>query len=129
MLTKTPSISAPTLSTEEEETVLKMLRIVEIFMPDDHRDMPIQMVRLFLIAAMNQGLGTVDLANKAGLPVSVASRYLIDLAERNRYGEDGHYLVEQRIDIQNRRQRPVRLTPKGRVTIRALCRILGGNSK
>jgi DNA-binding MarR family transcriptional regulator len=127
MLPKTTSITAPQLSTEEEHTLQHILAAIELFQSEDKRDVPLNMLRMFLIAALNQGVGTVELAHKARVPVSVASRYLMDLAERNRYREDGHFLVEQTIDVMNRRQRPVRLTPEGKARVNQLVRIFGAN--
>lgn len=113
------------LSTEEENTLRKMLQAVELFTGED-RDMPVQMVRLFLMAALNPGMGTVEMSQKAGLPLSVASRHLIDLAEMNRYKEPGHELVQQKISVENRRVRPISLTPKGRAKVAQLHRIWEG---
>jgi DNA-binding MarR family transcriptional regulator len=113
------------LSEGEEHTLRQTLAAMELFTAED-RDMPIQMVRLFLLAALNEGLGTKDLAAKAGLPVSVASRHLIDLAERDRYGDQGREMVVQKVGIENRRTRPTYLTAKGRGKVAQLHRIFGG---
>lgn len=113
------------LSEGEEYTLRQLLQAVEVFTEKD-KDMPIQMVRVFILVALNPGLGTMEMAAKSGLPVSVASRHLIDLAELNRYKEQGHELVVQKIDPMNRRARPATLTPKGRALVARINRIFGG---
>ena len=64
------------------------------------------------------------MATKAGLPVSVASRHLIDLGEKNRYREESHDLVRQSIDPDNRRRRLVYLTGDGKALAHRIVRAI-----
>ena len=66
--------------------------------------------------------GPDELARKMGVAPAVASRHISDLGDMDRYKRPGHGLVEQRMDIMDRRNRPVRLTPKGVAFLHRLLR-------
>lgn len=120
------------LNPDEVRTLRRLLQSIELFLDtqsDARRDMPIQALRLYLMTALNEAeeapAGVVEMAAKAGLPLSVASRHMIDLGEVNRYKEAGFDLVEQRINLHNRRERPAHLTTKGRSMVSKLARVWG----
>jgi predicted transcriptional regulator len=56
---------------------------VRVLLSNTSATMPIQMVRVFLLSALHEheNIGTQEMATRAGLPLSVASRHLIDLSE------------------------------------------------
>jgi DNA-binding MarR family transcriptional regulator len=100
------------LSDEERRHIESMVQVVDVFAELD-KDMPLQMVRAFLLVVLHEGKGPNELARKAGLESGVMSRHLSDLGEINRYKQPGHMVVDQRTDIMDRRYRKMFLTRKG----------------
>jgi DNA-binding MarR family transcriptional regulator len=63
------------------------------------KDMPMTMVKALLHLMIEDGRGPNEIARELGTAPGVASRHISDLGERNRRREDGHMLVEQKIDV------------------------------
>lgn len=81
---------------------------------DRHADMTLQQAMTFFLVAQNPGITQRALYEALGTNDSVASRtvaILSDVGSRNTPGLD---LVEMKINPQDRRERVLRLTPKGR---------------
>jgi DNA-binding MarR family transcriptional regulator len=96
----------------------ELLSAIEIISELD-KDMPMAMVKSMLLLMVEDGRGPNEIAREMGTVPAVASRHISDLGEmrrRNPVGarEEGHQIVEQRIDPIDRRHRRAWLTPKGR---------------
>lgn len=112
------------LSTEEKETLRKLLAALEPFR-DLRGTMPLQYVVAFLLVALEEGEGTSEYARKAGVSQSVMSRHLLDIGDRNRHMEEGFKLVTQRQDPLNLSKHQNMLTDKGRGIAHKIIRALG----
>lgn len=86
--------------------------------------MPLQYVVAFLLVAMEEGLGVSEYAERAGVSMSVMSRHLLDIGERNRHMEEGFGLVTARQNPLELRRNEVFLTNKGRALLRQIIRQL-----
>jgi DNA-binding MarR family transcriptional regulator len=101
-----------TLSSEEKDKLRALLQALEPFR-DLRGTMPLQYVIAFLLVALDEGGGTGDYAKRAGVAMSVMSRHLLDIGDRNRHMEEGFKLVTQRQDPLNLSKHQNMLTPKG----------------
>jgi DNA-binding MarR family transcriptional regulator len=86
--------------------------------------MPLQYVAAFLLVAEEEGLGVGDYARRAGVSVSVMSRHLLDIGERNRNMEQGFGLVTYRANPMELRKHEYMLTDKGRALLHQIVRQL-----
>ena len=111
------------LSEGEQKGVRQLLGALEAFF-SLRETMPAQYIRAFLLVAEKEGLGVVDYARRAGVSMSVMSRHLLDIGERNRHMEPGFGLVIKRQDPMNLRRWEVLLTEKGRQVARKMMRSL-----
>lgn len=103
-----------TISLEES---IRLLRGIAAIDPE----MPLQQAHcLLLIAQAEEGTSLTDLANKAGVQLATASRYIGHLGKLNRKREPGLELVEAFEDPMERRKKIIRLSPKGIAAIRKL---------
>jgi len=75
--------------------------------------------------AGKEGQTVGDLATAAGIPLARVSRQLSDLSDVNRYGAPGLGLIEQRVEIHDRRHPRSRLTEKGRAFVRRIASAMG----
>lgn len=82
--------------------------------------MPVGEVAMFLTVALNEGLSQTELAEKADMKKSTASRYLLDLSEKTRSGGPGHGLINGDTDPSELRRKMYTLSPRGRNIIRKL---------
>lgn len=87
--------------------------------------MPLQYVTAFLLVAEEEGLGVGDYAKRAGVSVSVMSRHLLDIGERNRNMTEGFGLVTYRSNPMELRKHEYMLTDKGRAILHQITRQLG----
>lgn len=84
-------------------------------------EMPLQQARcLFIVAQSEEGMSLSEIAKKAGIGLATASRYIGALGKINRHREEGLLLIESFEDPMERRKKIIRLTPKGRITIRKI---------
>lgn len=82
-------------------------------------EMPLQQFHCFLlIAAAEEGLSLSDLAKKADIGLATASRYVAALGKINRHREEGLKLIEAFENPMERRKKIIRLTPKGKLTLK-----------
>jgi DNA-binding MarR family transcriptional regulator len=86
--------------------------------------MPLQYVVAFLLVAQEEHLGVGDYAERAGVSVSVMSRHLLDIGERNRHREKGFGLVTFRSKPLELRKHEYFLTNKGRAVLHQMIRPL-----
>jgi DNA-binding MarR family transcriptional regulator len=84
-------------------------------------EMPLQQARcLFIVAQSEEGMSLSEIAKKAGIGLATASRYIGALGKINRHREEGLLLIESFEDPMERRKKIIRLTSKGRITIRKI---------
>lgn len=84
-------------------------------------EMPLQQLHcLLVIAGAGEGLSLTELAQKVGIGLATASRYVAALGKQNRHREEGLLLVEAFEDPMERRKKIIRLTKKGRAAIEKL---------
>lgn len=86
--------------------------------------MPLQYVHAFLLVAMEEGLSVSEYAKRAGVSLSVMSRHLLDIGERDRYMEEGFGLVTARRNPMELRKSEYFLTPKGKALLHQITREL-----
>jgi DNA-binding MarR family transcriptional regulator len=82
--------------------------------------MPHQYIKAFLAVALEEGFG--EYAQRAGVALSVMSRHLLDIGDRNRHMEDGYGLVTFRPNPMNLRTHEYTLTDKGRALLYRITR-------
>jgi DNA-binding MarR family transcriptional regulator len=82
--------------------------------------MPVGEVYMFLMVALNEGSSLSELAEKADMKLSTASRYLLDLSDKQRAGKAGFALVSREQDPAELRKNMYSLTAKGRNVIKSL---------
>ena len=84
-------------------------------------EMPLQQLHcLLVISQAEEGLSLTELAQKVGIGLATASRYVAALGKQNRHREEGLLFVEAFEDPMERRKKIIRLTPKGRIAIQKL---------
>ncbi|WP_210092396.1 MarR family winged helix-turn-helix transcriptional regulator [Ruegeria sp. HKCCSP346] len=92
---------------------LALFAIISRFREVDS-EMPVQQMLCLVWVANNEGKSQKELRDSLGMASSTASRNLNALADYHRLGKPGLGLVEMADDFRDRRQKVVRLTPKGR---------------
>jgi DNA-binding MarR family transcriptional regulator len=108
---------------DQVATLKKLLKALTPFI--DLRDtMPLQLVRAFTLVATEEGRNVTWYADKAGISPSLMTRHLADIGETDRYHEPGFGLVEQFSNVRDKRERLMRLTPKGRGIAQKICNAL-----
>lgn len=104
-----------------QKDALKLLFGIQRIDPE----MPLQQVIcLFVIAQEKDGISLTDLANKVGIGLASASRYVGALGKVNRRREEGFNFIEAYEDPMERRKKIIRITTKGKIAIR---KMLGEN--
>jgi DNA-binding MarR family transcriptional regulator len=89
------------------------------------RELPIQYAVSFLHIAMKDGaISITDLEKLVHLSQSATSRNVQALSKTFKAGVPGHNLVEARENIDDRREKLLRLTPRGKQLLGALLRTL-----
>jgi DNA-binding MarR family transcriptional regulator len=86
--------------------------------------MPLQYVTTFLLVAAEEDKNVSTYATRAGVTQSLMTRHLLDLGAVNRHHEEGFGLVEAYDDLMDRRNRLIRLSPKGRHVVYELAEAL-----
>lgn len=113
------------LDAEEKKKLKDLLAALEHFRAI-RPTMPLQYVVSFLIAALHEGEGVSELAEKVGVGQSVMSRHLLDIGDRNRHMKEGFGLVTQRPDPLELRKHQIMLTGQGKALVHKILRSLGG---
>ena len=91
-------------------------------------EMPLQQLHcLLVIAQAEDGLSLTDLAQKVGIGLATASRYVAALGKQNRHREEGLFLVESFEDPMERRKKIIRLTTRGKIAVQKLVGDLNAN--
>lgn len=108
-----------------EDPLKQLMKSLEILRGLDS-DMPLAQALCLLLIAKHEGLSLKDLAEKAGIGMASASRYVAYFGKpRASLGhKDGMGLVVATEDPLERRKKTISLTAKGRAIINKL----GGNA-
>lgn len=104
------------LPDEDLSPVKKLAGALQVF-SSERGTMPMQYVQSFLLVAEEEGLGVTDYAQRAGASVSVMSRHLLDIGERDRYMKPGLGWVTARLNPMELRKKEYFVTDKGRALI------------
>lgn len=97
------------------EDAIKFLSGISAIDPE----MPLGQAKcLFVVATSDEGMSLSDIAKKAQIGLATASRNIAALGKINRRREEGLQLIESFEDPMERRKKIIRLTAKGRTTIR-----------
>lgn len=84
-------------------------------------EMPLQQLMcLLVIAESNEGMSLTEVANKVGVGLATASRYVGSLGKINRRREEGLKFIEAYEDPMERRKKIIRLTPKGKAIVKQI---------
>ncbi len=84
-----------------------------------------QLYCLLVIANEPEGTSLTNIANKAGISMATASRYVSALGKIDRHHREGLHLVEAFEDPMERRKKIIRLTNKGKSFIN---KVYGGRN-
>ena len=104
----------PSLSEDERAQLRTLYLALKPFRDLDHPQLPMSYVTAALLIALDEGLGASEYADKLGVSVSVMTRNILDIGERNRQRGDGLGLVTQERDLLDLRKHRSRLTPRGK---------------
>lgn len=111
---------------QEEKSLLKLSRLMELFRSTLDETVPIQLVHTFLVAARNEGKGVVELSELVGTNKSTMSRHLLDLADRLRNKQPGYGVLERKTGGQDLRAVTYKVTHKGRLILSQATALLEG---
>ena len=114
---------AKKLEGDELNAVRSLIASIEPFR-SIRSTMPLQYVMAFLLVAMEEGLSVSEYAQRAGVSLSVMSRHLLDIGERNRHMEEGFGLITARQSPLELRKSEIFLTPKGKAMLHKIVRQL-----
>lgn len=112
------------LTDEEKVAIGSLFQMLEPFR-EKHPTMTLQTVLSFLLVCLEEGHpGVRDYATRAGVSQTVMTRNLLDLGHRNRAGEPGLGLVQQRSDPMDLRRTQTFLTNQGAALAHKVIRAL-----
>jgi DNA-binding MarR family transcriptional regulator len=84
-------------------------------------EMPLQQAKcLLIVAESEEGMSLTEIANKAGISLATASRYISALGKMNRHRQEGLQLIESFEDPMERRKKVIRLTVRGSAVVRKI---------
>lgn len=86
----------------------------------------VPLLQTFLAVAIKPGQTVSDLAKAAGVRNGTMSRQLADLSDIGRAGDPGLGLIEQRINLMDRRHTSNRLSSKGAALVRQIANAVQG---
>ena len=107
---------AAKMNSADLEAVSNMLAAIDPFVKI-RQTMPLRCVQAFLLVAYNEGQPVAEYARVAKMSATTMSRNLLDIGERDRYGQPGLDLVLGRDNPNNRREKEYFLSAKGRAMI------------
>lgn len=114
---------AKAISTAQAATVMAAYNALKPFR-SLRETMPLQYVTVFMLIAADENQNVSTYATRIGTSQSLMSRHVADLGAVNRYHTEGFGLVETYDDLMDRRNKLVRLTPKGRTIVWEICEAL-----
>ncbi|MBB3910172.1 MarR family winged helix-turn-helix transcriptional regulator [Sphingomonas desiccabilis] len=114
------------MSREDQATAAlrKLNRLFSTIRSSMGESIPLQVAHTFVLACQNEGIGVVELAERAGATKATMSRHLLDLSERLRNGQPGYGLLQRTQDPNNLRSIIYTVTPKGKLLKNQLVDIL-----
>lgn len=116
------------LSQEDKRNLRRLLDALNLFasLQPEHKTkpLPLDMFRVFLNIALNEGLGTLQLAKQAGIVNTTISRHVMDMGDLDRHQNEGLEMVFQKLDVRDKRRHPTFLAPKGRAFLSRLTDLL-----
>jgi hypothetical protein len=86
---------------------------------DMRSTIPASYIAAFLRVVIEEGQGVTEYARSAETSKTVMTRYLLDLGERDRHGEEGLKIITQQRDNADLRVHRAYVTPKGAGKMRA----------
>jgi DNA-binding MarR family transcriptional regulator len=113
-----------TLPEEDVRKLEKLLRAVEVFR-ELETSLPLSYVAAFLNVAISPDKGVSEYARDLGVAQPVASRVLLEIGKKARYGGEGLGLIDQDFAPNDLRTKHAYLTPKGVKLVRKLTLALG----
>jgi DNA-binding MarR family transcriptional regulator len=86
------------------------------------KDMPIGTARAFLMTALHEGDGVVEIGDRLGMRSGTIARHLLDWSERDRHGRENPqaHLIDGRRGVRDRRTVAQHLNPDGRRFLKQL---------
>jgi DNA-binding MarR family transcriptional regulator len=114
------------MTDREMAAARKADRLLRQFRTSIDPNIPAQMLQTFMTVAMNEGKSLTEIAQLVSSNISTTSRHLLELGERNRRMEPGFNLVARTTDPMNLRQNAYTLTPKGKLLLDAVIKIMEG---
>lgn len=112
------------MNDNEMKAAVKIDRLLSQFRSSIDPNIPAQMLQTFMAVAMNEGKSLTEIADIVSANLSTASRHLLELGDRNRRMEPGYGLVARTPDPMNLRQNSYSLTPKGRLLLTSIIKIM-----
>lgn len=113
------------LTIEDRRKLQAFIDAIDMF-ADKDQNMPITLVRSFVLAALNPGMNGRALGKISGTSHTVVSRHLKDWGELNRHKKPGYKLIELHMDVHDNRFKRPEFTPKGRTFVNNLLAVLRG---
>lgn len=98
--------------------------VVEEFRKLD-QEMQMQTAMVFLLVARNEGCNGRDLMTWTGLSSAAVSRNVAALSKVHRKGKPGHDVITAKEDAEDRRNKKLFLTVKGRSVINTITEKIG----
>lgn len=114
-----------TLSPQERDALQRLYRAIKHFRAQMGPKVPSQIIQAYLAVALEEGKPLNHYATQLEANLSTASRHFMDLADRNRYKEDGHRLILRRDNPMNEREKLMTLSGQGKLMRKLVLETLG----
>lgn len=114
-----------TLSPQERDALQRLYRALGHLRAQMGPTVPSQIIQAYLAVVLDEGKPLNHYATQLGANISTASRHFMDLADRNRYKEDGHKLILRRDNPTNEREKLMTLSGEGKLMRRLVLETLG----
>lgn len=90
------------------------------------RNVPSQIIQAYLAVALDEGHPVNEYASILEASMTTASRHLTDLADRNRYRQEGFRLLYKRENPLHEREKLLSLSPHGKAMRQLVLEVLRG---
>lgn len=108
-----PPVGYKSLLSDETRRAAKALRLALEPFIKENPTIPASYIVSFLAVAEKEGLPVSEYAKEVGVYKAVMTRHLLDLGARDRRGNDGMHLIEQRRDKKDLRVNRSFVSEKG----------------
>lgn len=112
-------------SQHDQRAIRRVERLLGTFRSAMDETIPIQIAHTFIVVALNEGKGVLELAELVGTNKSTMSRHLLDLSTTLRNGRSGYGLLNRAADAGNLRTVSYTLSARGKLLLHNLLGILG----